>query len=159
MAVHTHRLDDRRNSRRRSGSLLQHQCKTIPKDSAAPARPRLRRADLRDLRSADARAGQPAVAVRSRAARRHGVRLDSAGRSGHRTFGRRLVRAEPDLLRSRKHRQAGDRRRVQRRGVDARRARDRWRGSTRTRFRSWSSSITTSSSPTRTRTIRFSSRA
>ena len=45
------------------------------------------------------------------------------GRSGHRAFGRRVVRAEPGVLRSREHRQAGDRGRLQRRRVDARRAR------------------------------------
>ncbi len=53
------------------------------------------------------------------------LRLDPAGRSGHRAFGRRVVRAEPGVLRSREHREARDRRRLQRRRVHARRARRR----------------------------------
>ena len=42
----------------------------------------------------------------------------------------------PDLLRPREHRQARDRGRLQRRRLDARRARAPWRASTRTRSRS-----------------------
>ncbi len=47
------------------------------------------------------------------------------GRPGHRALGRRLVRPEPRLLRSRAHRRAGDRGRLQRRREHARRARRR----------------------------------
>ena len=46
--------------------------------------------------------------------RRHGLRLDPAGRPGHRALGRRELRADADLLRPREHRQARDRRRLQR---------------------------------------------
>ena len=48
----------------------------------------------------------------------------------------RLLRPEPDLLRPREHRQAGHRGRLQRRRLDLRRARRRWRASTPTRSRS-----------------------
>ena len=47
---------------------------------------------------------------------------------------RREFREEPDLLRLREHREAGDRRRLQRRGLDVRRAGQSWRASTPTRF-------------------------
>ena len=47
--------------------------------------------------------------------RRHRLRLDPAGRPGHRALGRRELRAEPDLLRPREHRRARDRGRLQRR--------------------------------------------
>ena len=89
----------------------------------AAARSRLRRPRLRAVRSLAARAGGAAVAAEHRASRRHRLRLDSAGRSGHRALGRRVVRAQPRVLRSREHRQAGDRGRLQRGGVDAGRAR------------------------------------
>ena len=49
---------------------------------------------------------------------------------------RRIVREKPDYVRSGKHRQAGDRRRLQCSRFDARRARRRARANTRTRFRS-----------------------
>ena len=52
-----------------------------------------------------------------------GLRLDPARRSGHRALRRRELRAQSDLLRPRKHREAGHRRRVQRRRLDAWRAR------------------------------------
>ena len=54
---------------------------------------------------------------------RHRLRVDSAGRPGHRAFRRRVVRAESRVLRSRKHRQARRRGRLQRRGLDPGRAR------------------------------------
>ena len=37
-----------------------------------------------------------------------GYRLHSSRRPGHRALGGRVVRQEPDLLRSREHREAGD---------------------------------------------------
>jgi class I fructose-bisphosphate aldolase len=54
----------------------------------------------------------------------HGLRLNPAGRSGDRAFRGRVVRTEPGVLRSGKHREARHRRRLQRRGVDVGRA---WR--------------------------------
>ena len=107
----------------------------------------------------DAGARQPAVAVRSRPARGHGLRLDPAGRPGHRAFRRRVVRAEPRVLRSREHREAGDRGRLQRAWPRRWACSASWRASTRTRSRSSSSSITTSSCRIRTATIRSASRA
>ena len=73
-----------------------------------------------------------------------GLRVDPAGRPGDRALRRRELRPEPDLLRPRKHRQAGDRGRLQRRRLDARRAGLGRAASTPTRSRSSSSSITTS---------------
>ena len=45
--------------------------------------------------------------INSRPAGGHRLRVDPAGRSGHRAFRRRFVRAQPAVLRSREHRQAG----------------------------------------------------
>ena len=76
-------------------ALLHYQCKTIPRDSLHLPGPdfveRLYRAD----RSEPAGAGRTAVDARHRPSRRHRLRLDPAGRPGHRAFRRRVVRAEP----------------------------------------------------------------
>ena len=102
--------------------LLEHQCKTIPKETLHLPGPdsvdRLFALSDRPTRVLS----ESADAVGSRAARRHRLRVDSAGRPGHRAFGGSVVRAQSDLFRSREHRQARDRRRLQRRRVDARRA-------------------------------------
>ena len=88
---YAHCRRDPRIGRRR---LLQHQCKTIPKESLhLPGPDFVERIHLNRTGRAGAR--QAAVAVRSRAAGRHRLRVDPAGRSGHRAFGRRVVRAEP----------------------------------------------------------------
>ena len=123
MASSKCRFENRRNSRRRSSQPASVPVQDHPEGDAASPRAGLRRAHLQHFRSADARADDPAVAARSRAAGRYRLRVDSPGRPGHRALGRRLVCAEPDVLRSREHREAGDRRRLQRRRVDARRAR------------------------------------
>ena len=62
---------------------------------------------------------------------------------------------EPALLRSREHRQARHRRRLQRRGINLRRSGQRSRANMRTRFPSWSRSTTTNCSPIRTSIRRF----
>ena len=53
----------------------------------------------------------------------HRLPVHSPRGPGHRALGRRIVRQEPDLLRSREHREAGDGGRVQCGGEHARRAR------------------------------------
>ena len=103
--------------------LLDHACKGIPKASLHLPGPRWVDEVSRGLRPADAGAALAAGARRPRPARRHRLRLDPAGRPGHRALGGRVLRQEPALLRPGEHRQARDRRRLQRRRLDARRAR------------------------------------
>ena len=106
-----------------AASLLQYQCKTIPKETLHLPGPdyveRIYSISDRPTRVLTT----PSVAARSRTARRYRLRVDSPGRPGHRALGGRIVCAEPDVLRSREHREAGDRRRLQRRRVNAWRAR------------------------------------
>ena len=103
--------------------LLQHVCKGIPRESLHLPGPdfvdRDRRAE-RPLAGGDA---QPAAALRPRPARGNGLSFHPAGRPGHRAQRRRVVREEPAVLRPREHREARDRRRLQRGGLHARRAR------------------------------------
>ena len=89
----------------------------------SPAGPGLRGAHPPGIEPSDTGARQPAIAVRSRPARGHGLRLDPAGRPGHRAFRWRVVCAQPRVLRSGEHREARARGRLQRGGLDARRAR------------------------------------
>ena len=115
--------------------------------AAAPARPRLRRPHLARHRPLEPGSAQPQLDLCPRPARGHGLRLDPPGRPGHRALRRRVVRAEPRVLRPREDRRARDRGRLQRRRLDVRRARRRVAASGRTRSRSSSRSTTTSCSP------------
>ena len=132
-------------------SLLKHDCKTIDaRDLHLPGPDFVDRVwSISDRNPQVLR--NLAVAVRLRPPGRHRLRLDPARRPGHRALGGRELRAEPDLLRPREHRQARDRGRLQRRRLDVRRARRGLHAATPTRSRSSSSSTTTSSSPTPTR--------
>ena len=103
---------------------------------AAPAGAGLRGSDLGGLGPQQPGPGQPAADVHHRPPGRHRLPVHPAGGPGHRALGRRELRQEPDLLRLREHREAGDRRRLQRGRLDLRRARRRSRASTRTRSRS-----------------------
>ena len=88
----------------------------------APSLPSYRRGGMGSLRPQYPDVEQPATSAGARPAGRHGLRFDPARRPGHRTHRRRVVRPQSDLLRSRKYRPAGDRRRLQRRSLDAGRA-------------------------------------
>ena len=88
------------------------------------------------VRPQAAGAGQPAAALRHRPPRRHRLPLDPAGGPGRRALGRRLLRAEPRLLRSREHRQAGDRGRAATRSPRPSACSARWPAGTPTRSRS-----------------------
>ena len=77
-------------------------------------------------------AAQPAGALRPRPPRRHRLRLDPAGRPGHRALGGRVVRAEPDLLRPREHRRSWRSRAAATRSPRRSACSARWRASTRT---------------------------
>ena len=114
-----HRIDPRRGGGGPPRSRVHHDRAGPP----PPTRPRLRRPRRQGQRPADARPAFTAEPVLARPPRRHRLRLDPARRPGHRALRRRVVREEPRLLRSRGHHQARDRGRVQRRGLDARRAR------------------------------------
>ena len=122
---------------RRRRALLEHQCKTIPEDSLhllpgpTSSTARMRSSD----RSPRVLGALQSLFNTGRLAG-HRLRLDPAGRSGHRALRRRVVRAEPRVLRPREHRQAGDRGRLQRRRPRRSACSARWRASTRTRFRS-----------------------
>ena len=116
--------------------LLGHECNTIAKERLHLPGPDFVDRVVRD-------SDRPVPVLRSlqsifspRPAGRHGLPLDPARRPGHRALGGRVVRQEPGLLRSREHRQAGDRGRLQRGRLDARRARRGARASTRTGSRS-----------------------
>ena len=105
-------------------------------------------ASARRIRSADARAGQPAVAARSRPARREPATCRSCRSTRASSippgasFAPNPAYFDPENI-VKLAIEGG----CNARGVDARRARRRWRASTRTRFRSCSSSTTTSSCP------------
>ena len=103
--------------------LLGHECTTIARDRLHLPGP-----DFVDRVVKDS--DRPTPVLRSlqshllaRPPGRHGLRLDPARRPGHRALGGRVVRQEPRLLRPRGHHQARDRGRLQRRRLDARRAR------------------------------------
>ena len=103
--------------------LLEHTCKGLPKAQIhQPGPDFVSRVDRRQRSRARHDAGD-AADLRRGAPRRHWLRLDAAGRSGHRALGRRVLRPEPDLLRPGQHRRARDRGRLQLRGLDPRRAR------------------------------------
>ncbi len=100
-------------------SLLQHVCKTIPKEVLHLPGP-----DFNDrVVSATDRPTRVLTSLQAvyNTGRLggHGIRLDPARGSGYRAFRRRVVRAQPGLLRSREHREAGAGGRLQRRCVDA----------------------------------------
>ena len=100
---------DQRPSASDAESLLSFTCKGIPKEQLMlPGPDHVDRAWAL-LRPQAAGAGEPAAPLRHRPARRHRLSVDPAGRPGGRALGRRLVRAQPDLLRPREHRRAGDR--------------------------------------------------
>ena len=82
--------------------------------------------------------------VRPRPPGRHRLRVDPAGRPGHRALGGGLVRAQPQVLRPEEHRRAGHRGRLQRGGHHLRRARAVLAPRTPTASPSSSSSTTTS---------------
>ena len=91
--------------------------------TASPAGTGFRRPDLVALEPQQPGARQHPAAVLDRPAERHRLSVHPPGGPGDRALGRRLVREEPDLLRLREHREAGDRGRLQRRRLDVRRAR------------------------------------
>ena len=105
-----------------AAGLLQHQCKTIPRETLHLPGPDYvdRIYSLADRQTRVLGSLQSFLSHGRLAGT--GLRVDPSGRSGHRTFSGRVVRAEPDVFRSREHREAGDRGRMQRGGVDARRA-------------------------------------
>ena len=118
-------------------SLLNHRCETIDAADLHLPGPGLRRPRV----VADATARRRSCAT-SRALFDHGrlggtrLRLDPARRPGHRALGRRELRAEPDLLRPREHREARDRGRLQRASPRRSACSARSRASTRTGSRS-----------------------
>ena len=65
-------------------------------------------------------AGQPSAAFQFRTSHWNRLRFDPPGGPGRRTFCRRLFRSQSDVLRSREHREARDRRWMQRGGIDSR---------------------------------------
>ena len=73
-----------------------------PEGRPAPSGSRLRRPGLGAQRPSGAGAAQPAAALRQRPTRRNRLRVDPARRPGHRALGGRVVRAEPEVLRSRR---------------------------------------------------------
>ncbi len=104
-------------------SLLNHRCETIDAaDLHLPGPDFVDRVWV-PTRPLPAGPAQPPEPLRPRAPGRHRLRLDPARRPGHRALGGRELRAEPDLLRPREHREARDRGRLQRRRLDGRRAR------------------------------------
>ncbi len=108
-----------------AAGLLEHQCKTIPKENLQlPGPDYVDRAHAASDRPTRVLSSLQSLLDHGRLGR-HRVRVDSPGRPGHRAFGRRVVRAQPDVLRPGEHRQAGDRRRLQRRRLHAGRARRR----------------------------------
>ena len=111
-------------SGRRRAAPARAQVQGHPQGDAAPARARLRgpRATPRSDRPMPG-AAQPPAAPRPRPPGRHRLPLDPARGPGHRALGGRVLRQEPRLLRSREHREARDRGRLQRGGLDPRRAR------------------------------------
>ena len=125
-------------------NLLKHVCKTIPKESLhlpgpdfvdrifAPSdrNPRVL-GNLQRLFSTGRLAGTGYLSI---------LPVDQ----GIEHSGRRQLRQEPDLLRSGEHRQAGDRRRLQRRRLAPSASWAPSLASTPTRSRSWSRSTTTS---------------
>ena len=112
--------------------LLTHVSKGIPKEDLTLPGPDFVDRVLQGQRPLAAGAAQPRSAVRPRPPGRHRLRVDPAGRPGHRALGRGVVRAQPDVLRPDEHRRAGHRGRLQRRGHHLRRARRRARASTPT---------------------------
>ena len=108
-------------------SLLTHVSKGIPKDDLT-----LPGADIVDRVYKDSDRS-PQVLRNLQALFGHGrlagtgLRVDPPGRPGHRALGRGVVRAQPEVLRPEEHRRAGHRGRLQRRGLDLRRARARAR--------------------------------
>ena len=117
-------------------SLLTHVSKGIPEDDLTLPGPDFVDRVFADTDRSPAGAAQPASAVRPRPPRRHRLPVDPAGRPGHRALGGGVVRAQPEVLRPGEHRRARHRGRLQRRGLDLRRARRCARGATRTRSRS-----------------------
>ena len=103
--------------------LLAHVCKGIPKESLhLPGPDFVDRVFAQIDRTAPVLRSLQQLFGHGRLGR-HRLPVDPAGGPGHRALGGRIIRQEPDLLRSGKHRQAGDRGRVQRRCLDARGAR------------------------------------
>ena len=120
-------------------ALLTHQCRTIPRDSLhLPGPDFVDRVVAGTDRPPRVLGGLQWLFETGRLARTGYVSILPVDQ-GIEHSGRRVVRAEPRILRSREHREAGDRGRLQRGRVDARRARIRARAATRTRFRSSSS--------------------
>ena len=103
-------------------SLLGHTCRTIDKDLLHLPGPDFvdRVVAINDRRT---RCCATCSRCSPRPARRHGLPVHPAGRSGDRAQRGRELRAEPGLLRSREHRGARARGRLQRGRLDARRAR------------------------------------
>ena len=97
-----------------AAGLLQHQCKTIAKESLhLPGPDFVERIHLNSNRPVPVLGKLQSLFDHGRLGGT-GLRVDPAGRSGHRAFRRRVVCAEPALFRSREHRQARHRRRLQR---------------------------------------------
>ena len=84
-------------------------------------------------------AAQPRAALQHGPPGRHRLRVDPAGRPGHRALGGGVVRAQPGVLRPGEHRGAGHRGRLQRGGHHVRGARRREPHATPTASRSSSS--------------------
>ena len=106
-----------------AAGLLQHQCKTISKDALhLPGPDFVERIHLSSNRPVPVLGKLQSLFDHGRLGG-HGLRVDPARRSGHRAFGGRVVRAEPAVFRSREHRQARGRGRLQRGRLHARRAR------------------------------------
>ena len=99
--------------------LLNHRCQTIPKEMLHLPRPTFIDEVRVPDRSVAPRSAEPAGGIRARPAGRDRLPVHSAGGPGGRTLRRFCVRAQPDLLRSGEHRQAGRRGTLQRRGFDA----------------------------------------
>ena len=95
-------------------SLLSFTCKGVPKEQLHLPGPGSRRPLASAPPTASRRCWSTSSACTPRAAGGHRLPLDPAGRPGDRALGGGLVRAQPGLLRSREHRAAGDRGRLQR---------------------------------------------
>ena len=108
-----------------AASLLDHRCKTIDKSALHLPGPDFVDRVVAHQRPPHPGPAQPAVDLQPRPPGRHRLPVDPPGRSGHRAQRRRLVRAQPALLRSGEHRPPGHRGRLQRRRHHARRARRR----------------------------------